>query len=94
MLVVVPTRSERRKYFDSGDFALSQAHSASDMGHIQTGIDHQLCGSMSHPSFTCTCRLQCSRRPNKQNKGMEKVNKAEETSNLHKQANVNIIKPA
>lgn len=40
----------QRKYFDSGDFALTAAHEASNIGRIQTGTRHPLVESVSHPS--------------------------------------------
>ncbi|EFY94055.1 cAMP-regulated phosphoprotein/endosulfine domain protein [Metarhizium robertsii] len=39
-----------RKYFDSGDFALSQAHRASNIGAVETGTEHPLRKNISHPS--------------------------------------------
>ncbi|KAH6985355.1 camp-regulated phosphoprotein family protein Igo1 [Ilyonectria destructans] len=39
-----------RKFFDSGDFALSQAHESSDIGNINTGIEHPIRKNISHPS--------------------------------------------
>ncbi|KND87232.1 mRNA stability protein [Tolypocladium ophioglossoides CBS 100239] len=41
---------EGRKYFDSGDFALSQAHTSSDIGAVTTGCEHPLREQISHPS--------------------------------------------
>jgi hypothetical protein len=39
-----------RKYFDSGDFALSQAHTCSNIGAVTTGVEHPLRRHISHPS--------------------------------------------
>ncbi|KAH6622264.1 hypothetical protein C7974DRAFT_219244 [Boeremia exigua] len=85
---------ERRKYFDSGDFALSHAHRVSDIGHIQTGIEHPLCGSISHPSSPAPAGCNVQNVPNKQKKGVEEVNKAGETSNLHQHTSANVIDQA
>ncbi|KFA77050.1 hypothetical protein S40288_10241 [Stachybotrys chartarum IBT 40288] len=41
---------ERRKYFDSGDFAMSQASKASNIGAVDTGNEHPLRKNISHPS--------------------------------------------
>lgn len=41
---------QERKYFDSGDFALSQAQTASDIGQIKTGTQHPHRESISHPT--------------------------------------------
>ncbi|WYZ35957.1 hypothetical protein EsH8_X_000604 [Colletotrichum jinshuiense] len=52
----VPARSDllhnqlHRKYFDSGDFALQDAHKSSNIGPIQTGAEHPLRRNISHPS--------------------------------------------
>ncbi|CAI6088420.1 unnamed protein product [Clonostachys chloroleuca] len=40
---------DERRYFDSGDFALSQAQRGSDIGKIKTGIQHPQRESISHP---------------------------------------------
>ncbi|KAK4071560.1 hypothetical protein PCL_11288 [Purpureocillium lilacinum] len=40
---------EGRKYFDSGDFSLSQAHKSSDAGAVKTGSEHPLREGVSHP---------------------------------------------
>ncbi|KAM6506773.1 hypothetical protein FALCPG4_018602 [Fusarium falciforme] len=40
---------EERKYFDSGDFALSQAQKSSSIGTVTTGIEHPLRENISHP---------------------------------------------
>ncbi|KAH6616055.1 camp-regulated phosphoprotein family protein Igo1 [Chaetomium sp. MPI-SDFR-AT-0129] len=41
---------EGRKYFDSGDFALSQAHISSNIGGVVTGSEHPTRESVSHPA--------------------------------------------
>lgn len=41
---------QERKYFDSGDFALSAAGKASSTGPIQTGKEHPLLKGISHLS--------------------------------------------
>jgi hypothetical protein len=40
---------KERKYFDSGDFALSTADRVTDIGAINTGRAHPQRGSVSHP---------------------------------------------
>ncbi|OAQ62586.1 cAMP-regulated phosphoprotein/endosulfine conserved region domain-containing protein [Purpureocillium lilacinum] len=37
------------KYFDSGDFCLSQASKSSDTGAVKTGAEHPLREGISHP---------------------------------------------
>ncbi|KAF4344246.1 camp-regulated phospho family Igo1 [Fusarium beomiforme] len=41
---------EGRKYFDSGDFALNQAHRASNIGNVTTGSEHPIRQDISEPS--------------------------------------------
>ncbi|KAK1573572.1 uncharacterized protein LY79DRAFT_593899 [Colletotrichum navitas] len=51
-----PARSDllhkqmQRKYFDSGDYALQDAHKPCSMGSVQTGAEHPLCKNIPHPS--------------------------------------------
>ncbi|KAF7158086.1 hypothetical protein CNMCM5623_002598 [Aspergillus felis] len=42
-------QAKERKYFDSGDFALSTADRVTDAGAINTGRAHPQRGSVSHP---------------------------------------------
>ncbi|EGY18639.1 uncharacterized protein VDAG_09165 [Verticillium dahliae VdLs.17] len=52
----LPTRTDllhhqlERMYFDSGDFALTAAHKASNIGNIQSGDKHPLVENISRPS--------------------------------------------
>jgi hypothetical protein len=52
----LPTRGNlvhhqlERKYFDSGDLALTAACKTSNIGKIQTGTEHPLVENISHPS--------------------------------------------
>jgi hypothetical protein len=39
-----------RTYFDSADFALTAARKQSNIGAIQTGIDHPVVENISHPA--------------------------------------------
>ncbi|KAI1046569.1 hypothetical protein LB505_014156 [Fusarium chuoi] len=41
---------EGRKYFDSGDFALNQAHRSSNIGNVTTGQEHPIRQEISEPS--------------------------------------------
>ncbi|ENH71541.1 hypothetical protein FOQG_11909 [Fusarium oxysporum f. sp. raphani 54005] len=41
---------EGRKYFDSGDFALSQARRPSNIGNVTTGREHPIRQDISEPS--------------------------------------------
>ena len=50
--------------------------------------------SISHPLSPAPAGCNVKDVPNKQKKGMEEVNKGEETSNLHKQTNANMINQA
>ncbi len=40
---------QKRKYFDSGDFALAQAHGSSNDGEVETGSQHPLRQGIPHP---------------------------------------------
>ncbi|KAL5363412.1 hypothetical protein BJX96DRAFT_118468 [Aspergillus floccosus] len=42
-------QSEHRKYFDSGDLALSAAHCETELGPIHTGENHPTRENISHP---------------------------------------------
>ncbi|KAF2191636.1 hypothetical protein K469DRAFT_555915, partial [Zopfia rhizophila CBS 207.26] len=76
---------KRRKYFDSGDFALSQAYRASNISHIRTGTEHPLRESISHPSSPVPSGSNIKDSSNKQEKEVEERYKAKEASNLHQQ---------
>ncbi|KAH7394771.1 hypothetical protein BKA66DRAFT_455781 [Pyrenochaeta sp. MPI-SDFR-AT-0127] len=76
---------ERRKYFDSGDFALSQAHRASDIGHIRTGTEHPHHESISHPSSAVPAGSNIKGDSIKQGKGVKGRYEAKEASNLPQQ---------
>ncbi|KAE8412082.1 hypothetical protein BDV36DRAFT_272585 [Aspergillus pseudocaelatus] len=54
-----------RKYFDSGDFALSAAHRMADEGAIQTGTSHPIRASISHPFSPVPNASNVSRDANK-----------------------------
>ncbi|KAA8643802.1 uncharacterized protein ATNIH1004_010576 [Aspergillus tanneri] len=41
---------KERKYFDSGDFALSSAHTTTSNGAIRTGTAHPVRETISHPN--------------------------------------------
>ncbi|KAL5372130.1 hypothetical protein DPSP01_013743 [Paraphaeosphaeria sporulosa] len=73
----------RRKYFDSGDFALSHAYRVSDIGQIQTGREHPLRKGISHPSSPVPASSNINKNSGEQEKGVKEGNKATETSHLH-----------
>ncbi|KAF2184000.1 hypothetical protein K469DRAFT_581018, partial [Zopfia rhizophila CBS 207.26] len=80
---LIQTSSQRRKYFDSGDFALSQAHREPNIGHIGTGTEHPLRGSIPHPSSPVPGDSNIKDDPNSQKRGVEDRYKVKEASNLH-----------
>ena len=41
---------QERTYFDSGDYALSQARKPSDIGKVETGAEHPLRVNISQPA--------------------------------------------
>ncbi|KAM0668866.1 hypothetical protein ACQRIU_002428 [Beauveria bassiana] len=40
---------KERFYFDSGDHAVSQAHRSTNIGEVDTGVEHPLREHISHP---------------------------------------------
>jgi len=76
---------ERRKYFDSGDLALSHAHRVSDIGHIRTGTEHPVRKNISLPSSPIPASSNIKYDSGKQEKGVKEGHEAKETSPLHRQ---------
>lgn len=76
---------ERRKYFDSGDFALSHAHTASDIGQIQTGKEHPLRKGISLPSSPVPVGSNIKNDSNEHKKGVEEGHEVNDASHLHQQ---------
>ncbi|KAE8135578.1 hypothetical protein BDV38DRAFT_252239 [Aspergillus pseudotamarii] len=56
---------QTRKYFDSGDFALSAAHRMADEGAIQTGTSHPIRDGIPHPFAPVPNASNVSRDANK-----------------------------
>lgn len=84
----IKTQSQRRKYFDSGDYALSQAHRASDMGRVRTGTEHPLRESISHPSSPVPSGSNIKDASVKQEKAVEGGHDTKEASNLQQQTSM------
>ncbi|KAH8125732.1 hypothetical protein FP744_10002445 [Trichoderma asperellum] len=85
----VPTRGhllghqlDDRKYFDSGDFALSQAHKPSSIGTICTGSQHPHRETVSHPFSPVPCQSNVDERANKGLQGTKKEGDMEDKSHL------------
>lgn len=76
---------ERRKYFDSGDFALSNAHRTSDIGQIQTGKEHPLRKGISSPSSPVPVGSNIKDDSNEHKKGVEEGHEVNDASHLHQQ---------
>ncbi|KAF1955209.1 camp-regulated phospho protein family protein Igo1 [Byssothecium circinans] len=76
---------EGRKYFDSGDYALSQARTASDIGRIRTGTEHPLRESVSHPSSPAPSGSNIKGVSTKPEEAVEDRHESKEASNLHQQ---------
>ncbi|KAH8726135.1 hypothetical protein GQ44DRAFT_771698 [Phaeosphaeriaceae sp. PMI808] len=79
---------ERRKYFDSSDFALSHAHRVSNIGHIRTGTEHPVRKNISLPSSPVPASSNIKDDSDKQEKGIKEGHKAKETSHLHQQMSI------
>jgi hypothetical protein len=76
---------QRRKYFDSGDFSLSHAQKASEIGRIQTGTEHPLREGISQPSSPVPATSNIKDDSGEQEKGVKERHKAKEASHLHQQ---------
>jgi hypothetical protein len=74
-----------RTYFDSGDFALSTAHKASNIGMVQTGMEHPLRSNISHPSSAAPASSNVNSNSDKQNRGTEPSTVVSTPSHLHQQ---------
>ncbi|PVH90962.1 hypothetical protein DM02DRAFT_388101 [Periconia macrospinosa] len=85
---------EKRKYFDSGDFALSHAHRVSDIGHIRTGREHPLRKGISHPSSPVPSGSNIKDDSGEQEKGVKEGHKAKEASHLHQHVSTDKSKNA
>src|SRR6185437_3316164 len=82
------TQSQGRKYFDSGDYALSQAHRASNIGRVRTGREHPLRESISHPSSPVPSGSNIKDVSIKQEKTAEGGHDAKEANKLHQQTSM------
>ncbi|CRK12757.1 hypothetical protein BN1723_007426 [Verticillium longisporum] len=82
----LPTRTDllhhqlERKYFDSGDFALTAAHKASNIGNIQSGKKHPLVENISHPSAPVPSSSNVDDNANRNNESQ--TNKAIQASGI------------
>ncbi|KAF9733748.1 hypothetical protein PMIN03_012504 [Paraphaeosphaeria minitans] len=74
---------DRRKYFDSGDLALSHAYRVSDIGLIRTGTEHPVRKGISHPSSPVPASSNINNNSGEQEKGVKEGNKATEASHLY-----------
>jgi hypothetical protein len=60
-----------RKYFDSGDFALSQAYKSSSAGAVETGSEHPHREKISHPFSPVPSSSNVDEDANRQVQGKE-----------------------
>ncbi|KAG8411597.1 hypothetical protein J3458_015658 [Metarhizium acridum] len=74
-----------RKYFDSGDFALSQAHRASNIGAVETGTEHPLRKDISHPSSAAPASSNVKSDSNEQGGHAEQSTMVASASHLQQQ---------
>ncbi|KAH7025187.1 uncharacterized protein B0I36DRAFT_332629 [Microdochium trichocladiopsis] len=86
----IPTRGdllhhqlEGRKYFDSGDFALSQAHKCSNIGAVNTGSEHPFRKSISHPLSPVPTSSNVDNDANQQLQGEMTTGESRSASNLN-----------
>ncbi|KAK4031737.1 hypothetical protein C8A01DRAFT_21099 [Parachaetomium inaequale] len=76
---------DRRTYFDSGDFALSQAHKSSDIGAVATGSEHATRESVSHPSCPVPSSSNVEGGANEQLRGKKDIDEVMSASQLHQE---------
>ncbi|EHK51148.1 hypothetical protein TRIATDRAFT_94369 [Trichoderma atroviride IMI 206040] len=73
---------EDRKYFDSGDFALSQAHRPSSIGAISTGSQHPRRETVPQPFCPVPSQSNVDEGANKGLQGAENESDTENKSHL------------
>jgi len=73
-----------RKYFDSGDFALSQAHQPSNIGAVKTGSTQPLREGISQPSCPVPNSSNVRSDANQQLQGGKHASVAKGLSHLHR----------
>ncbi|KAK4463214.1 hypothetical protein QBC42DRAFT_266213 [Cladorrhinum samala] len=76
---------EERKYFDSGDFALSQARQPSNIGAVETGSKHPLREDISRPSCPVPNSSNVESDANQQLQGGKNATVARRVSHLHQE---------
>ncbi|KAK7224024.1 hypothetical protein V2G26_012027 [Clonostachys chloroleuca] len=84
---------DERRYFDSGDFALSQAQRGSDIGKIKTGTQHPRRESISHPRAPMPDSSNADESANKGLQDQEKSSEPQNQSHLHEMARSENVKP-
>ncbi|CAH0055808.1 unnamed protein product [Clonostachys solani] len=77
---------DERKYFDSGDFALSQARRGSDIGQIKTGTQHPDRESISDPKAPIPGSGNVNKSASKDLNDPEKSSEPQNQSYLHEMA--------
>ncbi|KAI5459488.1 camp-regulated phosphoprotein family protein Igo1 [Mariannaea sp. PMI_226] len=76
---------EGRKFFDSGDFALSQAHQPSNIGGVDTGSEHPLRENISYPSAPVPSASNVDNDASQPLRGEKKTGDLRSASHLHEQ---------
>jgi hypothetical protein len=74
-----------RKYFDSGDFALMQAHRSSDIGTVTTGSEHPIRRDISDPSSSVPSSSNLDENANQHLSAERKAGELKLTSHSHLQ---------
>ena len=72
-----------RKYFDSGDFALSKTKSPSDAGAVITGSEHPTRETVTHPSSPVPSSSNVGDNAGEQRKGEKQAVGVRFASSLH-----------
>jgi len=76
---------EGRKYFDSGDFALSQARRPSNIGTIKTGPEHPVREKISHPLSPVPSSSNVGENANQGMQSEKNTGEMKHTSHLHQE---------
>ncbi|KAL8376016.1 hypothetical protein RB595_007228 [Gaeumannomyces hyphopodioides] len=72
-----------RKYFDSGDFALSKTKTPSDSGTVATGSEHPTRETVAHPSSPVPSSSNVGGNAGEQRKDEKQAGELRSASGLH-----------
>ena len=79
---LIQAQLQTRKYFDSGDYALSKANEPSDMGKVHTGEQHPVRGTISHPESSVPSNSNVEKNANQTRHDTNDRHESKEESHL------------